>query len=122
MLNHTFIKLHEYLDDKHNTEVTHRTSNLFAAELRYIWIFSDAPHLMKTTRNCVYNSVDGKHTRRMCNNGLDIMWRHIRQIVEDNTTVQLHKMHKITSEHINLTSYSTMNVGYAVEVLRVNIL
>ena len=44
--NRKFFKLHEYLDDKHNTEVTHRTRNLFAAELRYIWFFSDAPHLM----------------------------------------------------------------------------
>ena len=30
---------------------------------------------------------------------------------------QLHTAHKITSEHINLTSYSTMNVRYAVQLL-----
>ena len=53
----------------------------------------------------------------MCNDGLDIMWRHIRPIVEDDTTVQLHTMHKITSQHIILTSYTTMNVRYAVQVL-----
>ena len=45
------------------------------------------------------------------------MWRHIRQIVEGDMAVQLHTAHKITSEHINLTSYSTMNVQYAEQVL-----
>ena len=52
--NRKFFKLHEYLDDKHDTEVTHRTKNLFSTELRYICFFSDAPHLMKNnTELCI---------------------------------------------------------------------
>ncbi len=53
--NRKFYRMHDLLDGKETGEVVHRTINLFASD-RYIWFFSDAPHLMKTTRNCVYHS------------------------------------------------------------------
>ena len=55
--NRKFYKMHHLLDEKDESEViVHRTTNLFAATQRYIWFFADAPHLMKTTRNCLYHS------------------------------------------------------------------
>ena len=53
--NRKFYKMHDMLDGKGGADVVHRTINLFALD-RYIWFFSDAPHLLKTTRNCVYHS------------------------------------------------------------------
>jgi len=55
--NRKFYKMHHLLDEKDESEaIVHRTINLFAATQRYIWFFADAPHLMKTTRNCLYHS------------------------------------------------------------------
>ena len=53
--NRKFYKMHDMLDGKGGADVVHCTINLFALD-RYIWFFSDAPHLLKTTRNCVYHS------------------------------------------------------------------
>ena len=36
-------------------KIKYRLLNPFSAEKRYIYFFSDPPHLMKTTRNCFYN-------------------------------------------------------------------
>ena len=33
-------------------EIVHKTKNPFTEEDRYIYFFSDPPHLMKTIRNC----------------------------------------------------------------------
>ena len=42
-------------DDIEKETVVHKTVNLYAPH-RFIWFFSDAPHLMKTIRNCIYQS------------------------------------------------------------------
>ena len=65
--NRSFYKMHRHLS-KSESEVVYRTENIFHPG-RYIWFFADAPHLMKTTRNCVYHSGSGKHTRLRWNNG-----------------------------------------------------
>ena len=43
----------------------YRVRNRFAPgnDERYIYFISDAPHLMKTIRNNLYNSGDGAHTK-----------------------------------------------------------
>ena len=56
--NRDFYKMHNMMDGTNN-QVVYRTINLYAPE-RYIWFFADAPHLMKTTRNCVQHSGNGK--------------------------------------------------------------
>ena len=33
-------------------EIIHKVINPYAAEQRYLYFFSDPPHLMKTVRNC----------------------------------------------------------------------
>ena len=40
--------------EKENVTV-YRTINLFAPD-RFIWFFAYTPHLMKTIRNCIYQS------------------------------------------------------------------
>ena len=45
--NHNFFKLHS------KTKLEHKTLNPYAADERYIYFFSDPPHLIKTTRNCL---------------------------------------------------------------------
>ena len=37
-------------------DVTYRTVILFSSEKRFIYFISDVEHLMKTARNCLYNS------------------------------------------------------------------
>ena len=53
--NRKFYRMHSLMDDKIDSNITHRTINIFAPR-RYIWFFADAPHLMKTTRNCIFHS------------------------------------------------------------------
>ena len=53
--NRKFIRIHQMLDGKENSGVVHRTINLFALD-RFLWFFVDAPHLMRTTRNCIAHS------------------------------------------------------------------
>ena len=44
--------------------VVHATVNLFCPS-RKIYFFSDAPHLVKTERNCLFNSGSGKRIRQL---------------------------------------------------------
>ena len=43
------------MDDKIDAGIMHRTINLYAPD-RHICFFADAPHLLKTTRNCIFHS------------------------------------------------------------------
>lgn len=59
-------------------QVTYRTVNVFARdEQRYIYFFSDPPHLVKTARNNLANSGSGSNTRRLWNNAKCLLWKHI---------------------------------------------
>ena len=55
--NRKFYQLHRI-----GKELCYKTENI-CAPWRNIYFFSDAPHLMKTTRNCWANSGAGKYTR-----------------------------------------------------------
>ena len=44
---------HKSMDGDADTDVCYRTINLYAP---HRFIYSDAPHLIKTTRNCLYHS------------------------------------------------------------------
>ena len=66
--NRRFYRLHKPLDGGADTDVCYRTINLFAPH-RFLYFFSDAPHLVKTTRNCLLHSGSGTCTRYMWNNG-----------------------------------------------------
>ena len=60
--NRKFYRLHKDLDGGAGKDVCYRTINLYAPN-RYIYFFSDAPHLVKTTRNCLHHSGSGRCTR-----------------------------------------------------------
>ena len=63
-----------------NTDVIYRTVNLFSSHKRFIYFISDVQHLMKTARNCLYNSGKGRYTQHMSKNGMFILWNHISDI------------------------------------------
>ena len=62
----------------------YHTVNLYHPS-RYICFFADAPHLMKTTRNCMYHSGGGAgKTRLMWKDGREIVSNHLVRAVQDN--------------------------------------
>ena len=52
--NRKFFKMHSKIDGSGKHDVTYRTTNLYDRS-RFIWFFSDYPHLMKTSRNWLEN-------------------------------------------------------------------
>ena len=110
--NRKFYELHAALvGEDYSVDVIHRTINLFAPS-RYIYFFSDAPHLLKTSRNCLFNSGTGKHSRLMWN-GCNMIWNHISSLYYADLDQDLHQL----PNHINLTSFSKMKVNLAAQVL-----
>ena len=53
-----------------DSDVVYRTVNRFSTDGRYLYFFSDAPHLMKTARNCLWKSGSDNASRLMWNNGI----------------------------------------------------
>lgn len=104
------------MDGDADTDVCYRTINLYAPH-RFIYFISDAPHLIKTTRNCLYHSGSGTCTRYMWNDGQFILFQHIAQLYYQDIDNGLKLLQKLTYEHINLSSYSIMRVNLATQVL-----
>lgn len=100
-----------------DVDVTYRTLNVMATEKRYIYFISDPPHLIKTARNCLANSMAGRCTRSMWNNGKYLTWNHISKLFFDDLDCGVHLVPKITNNHIKLTPFSVMNVRLAAQVL-----
>lgn len=48
-----------------NDEICYKTPNLYTKEDRFIYFFSDVPHLVKTTRNCWSHSFGHGCTRKL---------------------------------------------------------
>ena len=97
------------------THVCYRTINLYAPH-HFIYFVSDAPHLIKTTRNCLYHSSSCTCSRYMWNDG-QFMFQHIAQLYYQDIDHCLKLLPKLTYEHINLSSYSIMRVNLAAQVL-----
>ena len=60
--NRKFFALHEKLGGTLPDGLVYKTPNLFHLA-RMIYFFADVPHLIKTTRNCLYNSGSGSCSR-----------------------------------------------------------
>ncbi len=73
--NRKFFRLHVNLAKDLKCDVVYKTPNVFAIS-RFIYFFADSPHLMKTARNCLYNSGSGSRSRYMWNNGNYLLFRH----------------------------------------------
>ena len=114
--NRKFFRLHSKLAKEVNCDVVYKTPNIFAPS-RFIFFFADSPHLMKTARNCLYNSGSGSHSRLMWNDGQYLVFRHIADLFYGDQEFALHTLPKLTLDHIVLTSYSKMKVNLAVQVL-----
>ena len=52
-----------------NVDVIYVTLNVLADEKRYIYFISDPPLIIKTASNCLANSLAGRCTRSMWNDG-----------------------------------------------------
>ena len=96
------------IDEIKNVTYKIVTYKIFNPE-RYIYCFADAPHLIKTGRNCLYHSGSGRCTRYMWNNQKYIICNHVTKIVCDEVENGLKVDTKLSYEHIQLTHYSVMN-------------
>jgi hypothetical protein len=114
--NRKFFALHAKLGGKLPDGLVYKTTNLFCLS-RMIYFFADVPHLIKTARNCLYNSGSGSHSRLMWNDGKYLLFRHIADMYYNDQNFALHRLPKLTLDHVLLTSYSKMKVKLAVQVL-----
>ena len=119
--NRKFFKMHKALFNYTNNgddEIIYHTLNLYARDgNRKIFFFSDAPHLLKTARNCFANSGSHKNSRLLWNNGFHILWSHISTLYYEDLNSPLKLLPRLTNNHINLTSCSVMRVRLAAQVL-----
>ena len=107
-------KDNDVLSDK----VVYKSKNFLADEERYLYFICDQPHVLKTARNNVAHSGFGSHSSRLLwNNGSYITWGHISKLFTEDLECGLQLCPKITTNHISLTPYSTMNVRLAVQIL-----
>jgi hypothetical protein len=74
-----FFRLHTKLAVDLKCDVVYKTPNLFAMS-RFIYFFADSPHLIKTARNCLFNSGSGSCSRYMWNDGKHLLRRHIASL------------------------------------------
>jgi hypothetical protein len=107
--NRKFFRLHAKLAADLKCDVVYKTPNLFAMS-RFIYFLADSPHLLKTARNCLYNSGSGSCSRYMWNDGKYLLFRHIANLYYSHQQFALHTLPKLTLDHIVLTSYSKMKV------------
>ena len=77
--NRKLFNLHVKLAIDRKCDVVYKTINLFAPS-RFIYFFADVPHLMKTARNCLYNSGSGSRSRLTWNDGQYLLFKHIADI------------------------------------------
>ena len=80
-----------------------------------VYFISDAPHLIKTARNCLSNSFAHKQSRRLWR-GKELSWLHVRDLFDRNQGIY-RLCPKLTRSHVYLTPYSVMNVRLAAQVL-----
>ena len=62
--NRKLFRMHHSMDSSRNA-VTYKVKNPYSEEERYVYFFSDVPHLIKTVRNCWSNSFGHNHKRAL---------------------------------------------------------
>ena len=83
----------------------------------YPYFFADAPHLIKTVLNCLWNSSSGHCTLFMWNSGFFVLSSHISTLYYQDLQCGLKMLNKLTSGHINLTPFSVTRIWLAAQVL-----
>ena len=115
-VNRAFISMHQPLTP--TKSVVFDTINFCAPDRRPIYFIADVAHLMKTIRNCFYNSGEGgKKVRCMVLNGQKIEWKTIVRLYLSYKKCNFRKAFKLNSKNVFPNSYSCMNVKDAVHVL-----
>ena len=106
--NRKFYSLHAPLDELNTKDLTYRTINLFEPK-RYIWFFADAPHLLKTARNCIYHSGNANGTQYMWKEGNFILLYHLRKILDDDLENGLKLNPKLTINYLEQLLWTKNN-------------
>ena len=97
-----------------DSKIVFDTPDIYAPE-RSIFFISDPPHLLKTIRNCLYNS-GKKKCRGLKKNGQEMLWSTIVRLFKYKSTLTVKKLYKLTAPCVFLNSYSRMKVAYAARV------
>ena len=102
--------MHKYLCGDSDADVIYCTKNIHTKEMRFIYFFADALHLVKTVRNCLFLI-----------NGFFEQWFFFSFMVTyslyyEDLESGLKLVNKLTSDQINLTSYSVMRFNLAAQV------
>ena len=95
-----FFRMHKHLLSDSDTEILYQTKNIYTKEIRFIYFFSDVPHLMKTIRNCfsILGLEEGQGT---CGNTFFFFYGHIiAHIYHEDLESGLKLVNKLTSDHI----------------------
>ena len=114
--NRRFFKMCALLDPVNTRNLTYRALNIYAPN-RYIFFFSDPPHLIKTARNCLSNSAPGVGKRYLWNNDKYLLWQQISSLYFTDMENGGKTATKLTVAHIKLNAYSRMTVRFAAQVL-----
>lgn len=109
--NRRFFQLHA-----NGNELVNFTINPYD-ENRSIFFISDAPHLLKTARNCFSNSSSHLMSRHLWCRGNNISWMHIVDLFTQYCTGLYRLCPKLTPNHVHLTSFNRMNVRLAAQVM-----
>ena len=72
-----------------NEDTPHKTINWFSDQERSLFLIPDPPHLLKTTRNCLYSSRDSGTPRLIHCNEKFILWKHIEYVESQNVSCLL---------------------------------
>ena len=92
----------------------HQCVNIYNPEIP-LFLIVDPPHLLKTTRNCIYASRP-TGSRLLKYDEYYILWSHFTKISYLYETADL-RCCKLTDAHFNTSSYAKMRVIYVPQLL-----
>ncbi|KAK3922779.1 Transposable element P transposase [Frankliniella fusca] len=115
--NRAFLNMHQPLT-KLKSGVVFDTYNFCSPEGRPLFLIADVCHLLKTIRNCFYNSGEGeKKTRCLQINGEKIVWKTIVRLYMTFKDCNFRKSFKLNAQNVFPNPFSCMRVRYAAQVL-----
>lgn len=116
-INRAFIAMHVPVT-KCDSGAVFDTINFCAPDRRPLIFISDVCHLIKTARNCFYNSgVDAKKPRCLTYNNEKIVWSSIVRLYLSSKNDNFRKSYKLNAQNVFPNAFSCMKVKYAAQVL-----
>jgi hypothetical protein len=114
-INRSFFEMQQPATVHSESKIVFDTPNIYDPD-RKIYFISDPPHLLKTIRNCLYNS-GRKKCRALQKKGESLKWSTIVQLYKWKSTQTVKKLFKLTAPCVFLNSWSRMKVALAARVL-----